>query len=127
LDSTGLQGLFLVRYAFDFRQAAGRTLPQLVEALKALLSAVCPETLSAFNDRLLEGGFVEGKPNEFDGWGFTSRGFNVFNVGEGFPRLLESGLPSGVSEISYTLNLSAAQRFHVAESEFWGQIISTNG
>jgi len=40
LDSTGLQALFLARYAFDFRQGAGRTLPQLVAVIKHALSAV---------------------------------------------------------------------------------------
>jgi len=127
LDSTGLQSLFLARYAFDFRQGGGRTLPQLVATLKSSLAAISPDALSVFNDRLLEAGFVEGTPNEFDGWGFTPRHFDVFNVGEGFPRLLESSLPSGVSEVSYTLNLSAAVRFQIVETDFWARIISSYG
>lgn len=127
LDSTGLQGLFLARYAFDFRQGSGRTLPQLVTALKASLALISPDSLSVLNDRLLEAGFVEGTPNEFDGWGFTLRQSDVFNVGEGFPRLLESSLPSGVSEVSYSLNLSAAQPFQIAEPDFWTRIISSYG
>lgn len=127
LDSTGLQCLFLARYAFDFRQGSGRTLPQLVAVLKTSLAAISPDALSVFNDRLLEAGFVEGTPNEFDAWGFTPRHFDVFNVGEGFPRLLESCLPSGVSEVAYTLNLSAAQSFQIAEPDFWTRIISSYG
>ena len=127
LDSTGLQTLFLARFAFDFRQGSGRTLPQLVATLKASFAASSPDALSGFNDRLLEAGFVEGTPNEFDAWGFTPRHFDVFNVGEGFPRLLESSLPSGVSEVTYTLNLSAASRFQIVESEFWPSIISSYG
>ena len=126
LDSTGLQSLFLARFAFDFRQGSGRTLPQLVATLKASF-ANSPDALSSFNDRLLEAGFVEGTPNEFDAWGFTPRHFNVFNVGEGFPRLLESSLPSGVSEVSYILNLAAAAQFQIAETVFWPRIISSYG
>jgi hypothetical protein len=125
LDSTGLEGLFLVRYAFDFRQGAGRTLPELILALKALLKVISSDALSVFNDRLLDAGFVEGTPNDFDDWGFTSRMFDVFSVGDGFPRLLESNLPSGVSAISYTLNLSAAQQFRIAEPTFWESINSS--
>lgn len=125
LDSTGLEDLFLARYAFDFRQGTGRTLPQLVASLKATLTAISPDALSILTDRLFEAGFVEGTPNEFDSWGFTARHFDVFNVGEGFPRLLESGLPSGVSEVSYTLNLSAAQQFQIAEPDFWAHINSS--
>ena len=127
LDSTGLKDLFLIRYAFDFRLGIGRTLPQLILALKVLLEAVSPESLSIFNDRLLETGFVEGTPNDFDDWGFTPRRFDVFNVVDGFPCLLESSLPPGVSEISYTLNLSAAQQFNMAEPAFWQCILSSYG
>lgn len=125
LDSTGLLQLFLARFAFDFRQGSGRTLPQLIAVLKTSLAAISPDALSVFNDRLLEAGFVEGTANEFDAWGFTPRHFDVFNVGEGFPRLLESSLPSGVSEVSYTLNLSAAQPFQIVEPDFWTRIISS--
>lgn len=127
LDSTGLQQLFLARYAFDFRQGSGRTLPQLVAALKLSLAANSPDALSVFNDRLLEAGFVEGTPNEFDAWGFTPRHFDAFNIGEGFPRLVESGLPAGVSEVSYALNLSAAAHFQIVETDFWARVISSYG
>lgn len=124
LDFTGLKGLFLARYVFDFRQGSGRTLPLLIASLKTSLTAVSPDALSVFNDRLFEAGFVEGTPNDFDSWGFTLRYFDVFNVREGFPRLLESGLPSGVSEVSYTLNLAAAQQFQIAEPDLWARINS---
>lgn len=127
LDSTGLRSLFLTRYAFDFRQGSGRTLTQLIAALKASLAAISPDALPVFNDRLLEAGFAEGTPNEFDAWGFTPRHFDVFNVAEGFPRLLESSLPSGVSEVSYTLNLSAAAPFQIVEPVFWTRVISSHG
>lgn len=125
LDSTGLQTLFLARNAFDFRQGSGRTLRQLVATLKVTLSAGSLDALSVFNDRLLEAGFVEATLGEFDRWGFTPRQFDAFNVADGFPRLLESSLPSGVSEISYTLNLSAATQFHVEERDFWMRVISS--
>ena len=127
LDPTGLNDLFLIRYAFDFRVGTGRTLPQLILALKASLGSVSPESLSIFNDRLLETGFVEGTPNDFDDWGFTPRRSDVFTVIDGFPCLLESNLPPGVSEISYTLNLSAAQQFHIPETTFWEGLISSYG
>jgi hypothetical protein len=125
LDSTGLQSLFLARFAFDFRQGNGRTLPQLVSNLKAALSAISADALSSFKDRLLESGFVECRSNEFDGWGFTPRQFDVFSVGEGFPRLLESNVPLGVSEIAYTVNLSAASAFQIVESAFWARLVSS--
>jgi hypothetical protein len=126
LDSTGLQVLFLARYAFDFRQDAGRTLLQVVASLKESLTSACPDALPVFHDRLLDAGFVDGRANDFDSWGFTLRRFDVFTVGDGFPCLLEAGLPSGVSEVSYTLNLSAAAAFKIIEPDFWARVISSH-
>jgi len=125
LDSTGLQSLFLARFAFDFRQGTGRTLAQLVAALQAALSTISTETLSIFNDRLLDAGYLDGVPGEFDAWGFTPRQTDFFTVVEGFPRLLESDLPAGISEPSYTLNLSTAAPFKTTEANLWSVIPKT--
>ena len=125
LDSTGLEDLFLIRYAFDFRQGSGRTLPQLVESLRSALESASLEALTLFNDRLLEAGFVEGIANEFDAWGFTPRQSDLFRVVDGFPRLLETRLPSGLSEVAYTLNLSAAGAFRFSEPSLWTRVISS--
>lgn len=124
LDSTGLEALFLAHHAFDLRQGTGRTLPQLIDALRSTLAATSAEALSTLNDRLLDAGFLDGTPNEFDSWGFTPRHSDVYTVADGFPRLLESGLPPGVCEVSYTLNLSVAAQFKVASSDFWAHITS---
>lgn len=126
LDSSGLEKLFLARFAFDFRQGSGRSLPQLIASLKSTLATISLDSLSVFNDRLLEAGVVEAIPNDFDGWGFTLRHFCAYNIAEGFPRLLESALPFGVSEVSYILNLSSAAKFILPEPLFWSQIPSSN-
>lgn len=125
LDSSGIESLFLRRFAFDFRQGSGRTLPQLVAVLKSALTTKSPDSISVLNDRLLEAGFVEAIPNEFDGWGFTPRKTDAYSITEGFPRLLESSLPSGVSEVSYILNLSSAEKYITPEPIFWSKILSS--
>lgn len=124
LDSAGLEGLFLVRFAFDFRRGSGRTLSELIVALRTAFETISPDSVSVFNDRLLDAGFVQGTPNEFDDWGFTARRIDLFRVADGFPRLLESGLPSGVSEISYSLNLSAATPYKIAKADFWSHFVN---
>jgi len=127
LDPTGLQALFLVHYAFDFRQGTGRTLLQLIEALRSALAATSPEVLSTLNDRLIYAGFLDGTPNQFDSWGFTQRHSDIYTVADGFPRLLESALPPGICEVSYTLNLSVAAQFKALASDFWAHISSCYG
>lgn len=124
LDPAGLQALFLVHSAFDFRQGAGRTLPQLIQALRSTLATISVEALSTLNDRLLDAGFLDETPNEFDSWGFTPRHSDVYAVAEGFPRLLEFALPPGVCEVSYALHLSVAAQFKAPSSDFWAHISS---
>jgi hypothetical protein len=115
LDSIGLEALFLVRYAFDFRDGHGRRLPELIASVKKSLEDICPKALSIFNDRLFEAGFLDCTPNEFDGWGFSLRHYDVFHVVDGFPRLLENNLQNGISDVSYSINLSAAQKYLICK------------
>lgn len=119
LDDAGVKRLFLVRLAFDFRQDSGRTLPQLVRELTDLMAQTAPVCASLFEAKLLRAGFVPGAPHDLDDRGFTVRRTDAFRVSDGFPRLVESDLPAGVSEVGYTLNLSAAVPFRVTLPEIW--------
>ena len=123
LDSSGLTALFLVRFAFDFRRDSGNTLLQLIASLRTAF-ANAPDTLLTFNDRLLQAGFVDGQTQEFAKWGFTPRLFDAFNVADDFPRILESVLPLGISDVSYSLDLAASRAFHIEQHEFWTLIAS---
>jgi Putative PD-(D/E)XK family member, (DUF4420) len=122
LDSTGLELLFLYRSAFDFRDGAGRLLAQLMASIRTVIIEKCPDATREFEDRLLMAGYVEGVPNEFDGWGFTLRAVDVYDVRDGFPRLLESGLMPGISEVEYILNLGSASKFKTEEVVLWPQL-----
>jgi hypothetical protein len=124
LDSTGLEKLFLVRFAFDFREGSGRTVPELINSLKTSLSATSPGALVLFEDRLMEAGLIPGTSGEFDRWGFTLRQAQCFRIESAFPCILESAVPSGVSEVSYSLNLAAAAKFKLTEAEMWACIHS---
>ena len=131
LDSTGLENLFLARHAFDFRQGSGRTLSELAVSLKAVLSAVVLPDLAAGDSLdgriLLAAGYVDGLPSEYGDWGFTLRRFDAFRVANGFPRLVESDLPAGVSEVAYTVDLSAAAHLHLDEPDLWASIRVIHG
>jgi hypothetical protein len=127
LDSTGLEHLFLARHAFDFRQASGRTLSELAADLNAVLSAVSLDLADSLAARLLAAGYLDGLPGEYGDWGFTLRRFDAFKVADGFPRLLESDLPAGVSEVAFTVDLSAAAHLHVDEPDLWAAIRAIHG
>jgi hypothetical protein len=42
-----------------------------------------------------------------------------FNVEEGFPRILGENLPNGLGDISYSLEISACDKYRMDEQEFW--------
>lgn len=113
LDSLGLSTLYLFHVAFDFRENAGRTLSQLIAVLTERLRASSASALLSLEDRLLAAGYTPHVPTQFDACGFTERKRMGYELREGFPRLIESVLPTGVTEVSYTLNLAACSAFQV--------------
>ncbi len=123
LDRTGLQRLLLIRFAFDFREGSGETLPQLVSRLKERLSTVSIEAFNSFCDRLLEAGFIENNHNHHAAWGFTRRNVATYDVIDGFPSLVESQLQPGISDVSYSLNLCAAEVYRISENAFCPKVL----
>lgn len=113
LDSVGLQALFLFHAAFDFREKSGRTLKQLVAALAERLRASSQPALLLLEERLLSAGYTAHVPSAYDNYGFTERKRQSYEVREGFPRIVESDLAAGVTEVLYRVNLTACLEFQV--------------
>ena len=125
LDSVGLQNLYLFHLAFDLRENAGRSLCQLITALTSRLRTSSASALLTLEDRLLAAGYTPQVTSPYDTHGFTERDRWNYEIREGFPRIIESVLPSGVSEVSYSLNLSGCSAFQVALDELTGNIGAT--
>lgn len=124
LDPTGLQRLLLCRYAFDLRQGSGRGLREIVSELRTAIARCGAATAGMLDDRLLEAGFSDAVPNELDGWGFSRRSLDAFQVGDGFPCIREGMVPPGISELSYTIDLSAAGACRIGIPEIWSSGLS---
>ncbi|BCJ86814.1 PD-(D/E)XK motif protein [Effusibacillus dendaii] len=45
--------------------------------------------------------------------------YAFFKVKEGFPRILSENLPSGLGDISYSLDIEACSKFKMDEQQFW--------
>jgi hypothetical protein len=128
LDGTGLSRLFLCHQVFDFREASGMTLVDLVLHLRRELEDISPMVAAAFGDKLLEAGFVDTQVGEFAQWGFTERPLGaVFDVQDGFPRLLENAVPHGIASLTYDLDLSAASAFVCRAEDVWEEIAQDHG
>lgn len=128
LDGTGLAKLFLCHHVFDFREGSGTTLLDLVSHLRRQLEDTSPTAAAAFEDKLIEAGFVEAQIGEFAKWGFTERpGGSMFDVANGFPRLLENIVPHGIGAVTYDLDLAAASAFVCRAEDVWEEVAQRHG
>ena len=125
LDDTGIAVLFLHVVVLDEREVdagrggAGETLPVLVEDLRRRLAAEAG-ALEAFDDHLLDAGYLDSHAPRYEGRRFSLRRELTFRIERGFPRLVERDLPEGLGDVSYALSLAACRDFSVAPGEMTG-------
>jgi hypothetical protein len=127
LDDTGIRALYLVVVVLDEREIegapaeVGETLPGMVADLRRQLAI---ERLSreAFDDRLLDLGYLDADAPHFESRRFALRTEHIFHVRQNFPRILESALAPGVGDVSYALSLAACGSFAVSASSMISSI-----
>jgi len=107
------EGGVLLLFSLLVREEGGgiESLPRLVEEVRAVLT-VDQAQLVQFEAVLLAAGYEDGHAPEYEKVGLRMRGQGLYRVMGGFPRLipasLNTGLPVGVSNVSYELRLDAA-------------------
>lgn len=111
LDVTGFDFLGLCRVSLYRRSNLSSTLPALVRSIS---SSIDPASVPRFMDRLLSAGFHIDDEARYVGFGYVLRGICYYSVSSGFPRIVPSDLAPGVSKVSYTVDLAAAETFKVA-------------
>ena len=116
LDDTGVGALFLHVVVVDEREVPaggtvpGQSLPALIADVRAGLSADLI-ALAAFNDRLLDRGWLDTHASRYEGRRWTVRGERTYQVRRGFPRLVEVDLPAGVGDVNFAVSLAACEPF----------------
>jgi hypothetical protein len=113
LDDTHLEALFLYHLSLEPLRGTGETLPQMVAALRSLL-ADGSTARTQFEDALIEVGYLDAHAPRYAATGYSIRQENLFRVREGFPRLIESDLPVGVGDVTYSISVAECQHFTVA-------------
>ena len=130
LDDTGIRALYLVVVVLDEREVegapieSGDTLPGIVADLRRQLG-VERRTREAFDDRLLDLGYLDADTHHFKSRRFALRSEHIFHVRQNFPRILESALPAGIGDVSYALSLAACASFAVPASSMISTIQET--
>lgn len=77
------------------------------------------EAIEEFSLKLATYGYVELR--EYDAPLFLVSGRTSYRVSENFPRLIRSGLPSGVVRVGYEIELEAISEFECDPLEIWEQ------
>jgi hypothetical protein len=93
-------------------EGTGVTLVALVTSIRNTLKTSAPDTVEPFNDRLIAVGYAD--LDEYARNGFLIDAFDWFHVRDGFPRLVPSQLPSGISNVSYSVSLPPCEPFRLA-------------
>jgi len=111
LDETGLELLLLNRVLLDARQGDERTLPVLIKTLRTAIIKQAPEMELDFEEKILKAKYRNEHANHYANRSYSERGLKFYEVREGFPRLLESGLPTGVTKATYEITLEHCEPF----------------
>ncbi len=111
---TGTLYLFSLRVSPD--PIGGNSLKKSVDRLRDQL-AERPEGIHAFEERLAMAGYALAASESYDA-PLRVTAEELFEVGEGFPRLtsgtFSEGPPAGVDNITYTLDLAACGHWRIA-------------
>lgn len=109
LDDRGFDELFLYVLTLHPSLSGGQRLPDLINAIRSsLISNIAAKEL--FEQLLQDAGYLDVHEVLYDD-GYIVKIEEVFQVREGFPRIID--LPSGTGDISYSLTISACSSFLV--------------
>jgi hypothetical protein len=111
LDDLGLDFLGVAHIGLEERRNSGETLPEIVASVRAMLADTA--VAETFEGQLLGAGYLSIHESRYQSDGYLVRFDELFHVREGFPRVTERDLPSGVGELSYSVVASALNDFRV--------------
>jgi hypothetical protein len=116
LDDTAFQRLVIALFALSEADESGRTVREQVQLVRDEVGHDVEAALM-FEDRLLEGGWHPDAVGRTE-CRFAVRDMRTFHVRAGFPRILSEDFPSGVCEVTYCVEVSAAMPFLIDRQIF---------
>ena len=120
LDDNGIGLLVLTQVAVDRRKGTGETLPSIVADILSKLDELSG---ADFINCLTDSGYVESQAHLYIEFGYTLRHVRHFRVTDQFPRILEKGLAMGISDVSYTVELSTATDHLISEETLMNALL----
>jgi hypothetical protein len=119
LDAENLKELFLVLYSTEDVKENGFSLNSLVEQIRTKISN--EEERNYFNGKLQLIGYFD-DDRDYYGKMYSLKKTFAFAVSSEFPKIVKSQLPLGIYDTSYSIELSAVEKFIVEIENILKQI-----
>ena len=105
-----INDLHLYVLKIEISESIGQTLQIMIEEIESILLERAPSLAVKFKDLLLEIGVTS---DDYDSNFFYVHEELVYQVRDSFPRITSESLPIGISNVSYTIDLSHCNAFKI--------------
>ena len=107
--------------AYESSRLSGQTLNDKVDELrKVLMDDVV--AMNLFNFKLIEAGYFDNHRPLYADRCYKIRKENIYRVCKAFPRIKEDELRNGVSNVTYSINVSTCTEYLLSEYEHFNCI-----
>ncbi len=107
--------LALIALSLDVRPGHGETLPEMVHMMRSVSADT--GCLQLLEERLALFGYRDEDVDSYVNVGYTVRSHLQFGVRNGFPRITSRDLIPGVSDVSYSVAVTACTSFEMNDAE----------
>ncbi|MGB5133822.1 MAG: PD-(D/E)XK motif protein [Prochlorococcaceae cyanobacterium] len=114
LDSPGQGQLYIFLVLIEESEAGDASLPEMIDSLRDHLEGAA---LEAFEDSLVEAGYLEHQREIYSSPRYSLIKDRFFRVDDNFPRLREDLLPQGVEGVHYQVAIAACTTFEASAPE----------
>lgn len=119
LDTQNLSELFLVLYSTEAVKDNGFSLNSLIEQTRKRIST--EEDLNNFNGKLQLSGYLDEDSEHYLKM-YSPKKTYAFRVTYDFPKIIKSQLPLGIYETSYSIEISAVEKFIIEFDQILSKI-----
>lgn len=123
LDETLLSNLYLYCLTVEASRENGQTLNALIKAISDKLYEE-DDALKVLNAKLFEAGYLPKHETNYANRCYKTRNERFFKICEKFPRIRETDLHDGVSDIQYVISLSKCEEYLIPEDLVFKTTIS---
>jgi hypothetical protein len=121
LDDDGLDNLYLFFNSISEKNNFPATIPEAIRNIKQVISKD-DSALLEFEEKILAAGYNYMYEEKYNKYGYQIHETKVYEVKEGFPRIISENIPNGCGGIKYQIELSACVEFEVGIEELDSKI-----